>query len=81
MTSLELAQEFTELFESLDSEQINMMLAKNVSFELLEFFVSYAERYVLGVPGASVGPEEIARRVPNLLVIGYIIRLLEERVH
>ena len=80
MTSRDLAQEFTELWNDLEIAEINEMLAKNVSLDLLEFFASYAEEFAASSipPGTEFG--ELRRRLPNLLVIGYLIRLLEERV-
>jgi hypothetical protein len=80
MTSLELAQEFTQLWESLENDEINTMLAKNVNFDLLEFFVAYSDRYLSDVDGHEKLSEEMQQQIPNLLVIGYLIRLLEERV-
>jgi len=44
MTGREIAIEFTELWDSFDVDEINTMLAKNVSVELLEFFASYADQ-------------------------------------
>ena len=75
MTSRELAEEFTDLWDELGVSHINEMLAKNVSVELLEFFIEYAEQLASELDG-----EELKSRLPNLLVIGYLIRLLEERV-
>ena len=45
MTGREIALEFTEMFDDLDSADINTMLAKNVSMEMLEFFASYADQF------------------------------------
>jgi hypothetical protein len=81
MKSLELAQEFTEIWESLDTTQINEVLANNVSLELLEFFVAYAERFSSDAVSEDQTWKELQQKLPNLLVIGYLIRLLEERVH
>lgn len=81
MTGLELAIEFTDLWGELDADEINSMLANNVSFDLLEFFSSYAEQFgrELGA-GAELDVKELNRKLPNLLIIGYIIRVLEERL-
>jgi hypothetical protein len=72
----ELAWELVELFGELPNEQINEVLAKNVPLETLEFFSSYAEDF-----GAS---EEIKgntlKRLPNLLLLGYLLRILEDRL-
>jgi hypothetical protein len=72
----ELAWELVELFGELPIEQINEVLAKNVPLETLEFFASYAEDF-----GAS---EHIRgntlKRLPNLLLLGYLLRVLEDRL-
>jgi hypothetical protein len=80
MTSRELAEEFTEIWDELGTGDINEMLAKNVGFDLLEFFVAYARQFAQDEGGRDLEPEELRGRLPNLLVIGYLIRLLEERV-
>jgi hypothetical protein len=81
MTGRELAEELTDLWADLDIGEINEMLAKNVGVDLLEFFVSYAEAFA--DEHEQTGGEGLARfrgQLPNLLVIGYLVRLLEERV-
>lgn len=80
MTGLELALEFTDLWKDLAPSDINTMLAKNVSYELLEFFSSYTKEFIEDSLGESVLAEELEEKLPNLLIIGYIIRILEERV-
>ena len=76
MTHSELAWEFTDLFGELPTEQINEVLAKNVPLETLEFFDSYAESF-----GKSEGIEgKSFKRLPNLLLLGYLLRVLEERL-
>ncbi len=80
MTSLELAIEFTDLWKDLDTRQINTMLAQNVGLDLLEFFSSYAQEFAEEFLPKDENGAELSRRLPNLLIIGYIIRLLEERV-
>ena len=84
MNGREIAFEFTEMWKDLDIAEINTMLAKNVSMEMLEFFSTYAQEFVsdcLSRSGEEPLDEELLRkRVPNLLIIGYIIRLLEERI-
>ncbi len=84
MNGREIAIEFTDMWKDLDIDEINTMLAKNVSMDMLEFFSSYAQEFADG----CVSPDEsgklseavLRRRIPNLLIIGYIIRLLEERI-
>jgi hypothetical protein len=81
MTGREIAIEFTEIFDDLDSADINTMLAKNVSMELLEFFASYAEQFADDCAAKGLDQDELRGRLPNLLIIGYIIRVLEERLN
>ncbi len=80
MTARELAEEFTDLWNELEVGDINEMLAKNVGMDLLEFFVGYADRIADELDSKETTMEELRMRLPNLLVIGYPIRLLEERV-
>jgi hypothetical protein len=80
MTGREIAIEFTEVWESLDIKDINTVLAGNVSMELLEFFSAYAEGVMAELLPDTEEGDEIARRLPNLMIIGYLIRLLEERL-
>jgi hypothetical protein len=81
MKSLELAQEFTEIWETLNTTEINAVLANNVSLELLEFFVTYVDQFASDSKVEGPAWDELRQKLPNLLVIGYLIRLLEERVH
>lgn len=76
MTSQEMAWEFAEIFDDLPVDQVNEMLAKNVPFETIEFFAEYAEAFAdgAGIKGETRG------RLPNLLLFGYLIRVLEERL-
>ncbi len=80
MTGREIALEFTELFDDLDSADINTMLAKNVSMDMLEFFASYADQFADQCMRKGLDLEDVRGRLPNLLIIGYIIRVLEERL-
>lgn len=72
----ELAWEFADLFAELDAGQINEILAKNVPLETLDFFTKYAETFAsaLRIEG------DLAGRLPNLLLMGYLLRVLEERL-
>ena len=79
MTGRELAVEFTDLWEDMKPAEINTMLANNVSYDLLEFFSTYADDYVDLLP-KDIDMEELKHQLPNLLIIGYIIRVLEERL-
>lgn len=76
MTHEDLAIEFAEIFDDLPPEQINEMLAKNIPYDTIEFFSQYAEAFAdgAGIKGDARG------RLPNLLLFGYLIRVLEERL-
>ncbi len=76
MNHAHMAWEFVDLFAELPNDQINEMLAKNVPMETLEFFNAYAETY--GRSAAMDG--ESRKRLPNLLLVGYLLRVLEERL-
>jgi len=76
LTREDLAWELVEIFDELGVDQINEMLAKNVPLETLEFFNSYVED-----SWASAGVDDEARkRLPNLMLLGYLLRVLEERL-
>lgn len=76
MTHDEIASEFAEIFDDLPAEQVNEMLVKNIPYETIEFFSQYAEAFAdgAGIKGESRG------RLPNLLLFGYLIRVLEDRL-
>lgn len=76
MTHGSMSWEFAELFHELDSEQINEMLAKNVPLETLGFFAEYGETFA---EAEGISPE-LRKRLPNLMLMGYLIRVLEERL-
>ena len=76
LTRSELAWELVEVFEELSNERINELLAKNVPLETLRFLSVYADDF-----GAANSIEGVARkRLPNLLVLGYLLHLLEDRL-
>jgi len=76
MTFEEMAWEFAEVFDDLDITQINEMLAKNVPLETLEFFGKYADEFS---DGLLIDPT-MRQRLPNLMLIGYLLRVLEDRL-
>jgi len=76
MTHTEMAWEFADLFGELPPGQINEMLAKNVPMEMLQFFTDYARSFA---EREEIG-DAMQKRVPNLLLLGYLLRLLEERL-
>ena len=76
MNHTELAWEFVDLFGELEVGQLNEVLARNVPLETLDFFRKYAEDF-----GATQGLSgDTQQRLPNLLLIGYLLRVLEERI-
>lgn len=76
LTRKELAWELAELFDELSIEQLNEILSKNVPLETLEFFTAYAADF----SDARALDLAARGRLPNLLVIGYLLRILEERL-
>ena len=76
LTREELAWELVEIFDELGADQINEMLAKNVPLETLEFFSSYVEE-AWSSPSIDANTR---KRLPNLMLLGYLLRVLEERL-
>ena len=76
MTFEEIAWDFVEVFEDLEPEQINEVLIKNVPLERLEFFNEYAKEFG---EAAEIG-DAASKRLANLMLIGYLLRVLEERL-
>ncbi len=76
MTFEELAWEFVEIFDDLEVDAVNEVLIKNVPIETLEFFTTYADAF--GKSGGLSGSN--LQRLPKLMLIGYLLRLLEERL-
>ena len=76
MTFEEMAWEFVDVFDSLDHNQINQMLVKNVPYETIEFVARYAANF--GDENGIEGPARDA--LPNLLLIGYLLHVLEQRL-
>jgi len=76
LTRQELAWELVELFDELKIEDINELLAKNVPLDALEFFSAYADDF--GEALDLVG--NARKRLPNLMLLGYLLRVLEERL-
>ena len=76
LTREELGWELAEIFDELDVSQINEVLAKNVPMETLQFFANYAKDFgeSQDIRGDSL------KRLPNLLLLGYLLRIVEERL-
>ncbi|MEE9128132.1 MAG: hypothetical protein V3U11_13430 [Planctomycetota bacterium] len=72
MTKTEIAEEFIDLWTEWETgsefQLMNEMLGKNVDYDLLTYF-------------SKIGPTLLDHpKAANLLAIGYIIRLLEDRI-
>jgi hypothetical protein len=76
MTFEEMAWDFVEVFSELEADQINEVLAKNVPFKTLEFFNEYTSDFA----AAHDMTEADRNRLPNLMLIGYLLRVLEDRL-
>ncbi len=76
MTFEEMAWEFAEVFDDLDIDQVNEMLARNVPIDTLKFFTQYADDFSRN---SEIDPKTRGR-LPNLMLIGYLICLLEDRL-
>ena len=76
MTFEEMAWDFVDVFDDLEVDQINEVLVKNVPFERLEFFNEYANEFG---EAAEIG-DAARKRLANLMLIGYLLRVLEERL-
>jgi hypothetical protein len=76
MTLEEMTWEFAEIFDELDTKQINEVVAANVPLETLDFFIKYTEDFCKGefLSRATRG------QLPNLMLVGYLLRTLEERL-
>lgn len=76
LTRQEIAWELVEIFDELRVDQLNEMVSINVPLDTLEFFATYADEFCT--------EDEIQagarRRLPNLMLLGYLMRLLEERL-
>lgn len=76
LTREELAWELAEIFDELSVDRVNEMLAKNVPLDTLRFISAYADDFADAhhIHGAARG------LLPNLLVLGYLMRVVEDRL-
>ena len=77
LTRQELAWELVEIFDELHVDKLNEMIAMNVPLETLEFFSAYANEFA---DADRVVSANTRNRLPNLMLLGYLLRLLEERL-
>ena len=76
LTREELAWELVEILDELTAEELAELVAKNVPDEARDFFTHYARQFCAGLPI----DKSIASRLPNLMLLGYLLRVLEERL-
>jgi len=76
MSFEEMAWQLAEVFHELDTDQINEMLARNVPVDALGFIAEYANDF--GTAAQLEG--ETRDRLPNLMLMGYLLRVVEERL-
>jgi hypothetical protein len=76
LTREELAWELVEVLDELTSEEIAELVAKNVPKDAHDFFKHYAREFCEGLPI----DKSISARLPNLMLLGYLLRVLEERL-
>ena len=76
LTREELAWELAEVLEELTSDEIAELVAKNVPKDAHEFFKHYAHEFCEGL----AIDKSIKARLPNLMLLGYLLRVLEERL-
>jgi hypothetical protein len=76
LTREELAWELVEVLDELTAEELSELVAKNVPQEAHDFFTHYAREFCEGLPI----DKSIRSRLPNLMLLGYLLRVLEERL-
>lgn len=76
LTRDELARELVELLDDLSSSEILELVQKNVPPGATEFFERYAGDFSRGLQI----DDAVTQRLPNLMVMGYLLRLLEDRL-
>jgi len=76
LTREELAWELVEVLDELTAEELSELVTKNVPREAHDFFTHYAREFCEGLPIDKT----IRARLPNLMLLGYLLRVLEERL-
>jgi hypothetical protein len=76
LTREELAWELVEVLDELTADELSELVTKNVPREAHEFFTHYAREFCEGLPI----DKSIRSRLPNLMLLGYLLRVLEERL-
>jgi hypothetical protein len=76
LTREELAWELVEILDELTGEELAELVTKNVPREAHDFFNHYAREFCEGL----AIDKSISGRLPNLMLLGYLLRVLEERL-
>ena len=76
LTREELTWELVEVLDELTTEELGELVAKNVPNDAHEFFKHYAREFCEGLPI----DKSLTARLPNLMLLGYLLRVLEERL-
>lgn len=76
LTREELAWELVEVLDDLNADELSELVAKNVPLEAIDFFSRYAGEFSKGLPI----DRSTAKRLPNLMLLGYLLRVLEDRL-
>jgi hypothetical protein len=76
LTREELAWELVEVLDELTADELSELVTKNVPREAHEFFTHYAREFCEGL----AIDKSIRSRLPNLMLLGYLLRVLEERL-
>ncbi len=64
------------MLDELTTEELAELVAKNVPSDAHEFFKHYAREFCEGLPI----DKSLTARLPNLMLLGYLLRVLEERL-
>jgi hypothetical protein len=67
------AIEFINRVRTMESSDLNAMIAREAGEELAQFFLAYASSLI------SKDPEKVLENTSSLMLMGYLIRAAEER--
>jgi hypothetical protein len=76
LTREELAWELVEVLDDLNLDEMRELVAKNVPSDSIEFFERYAREFSEGL----AIDKAVRARLPNLMLLGYLLRVLEDRL-
>ena len=72
----ELNDAFTDILQELEPGEFDQLISNNVPFQDLDFFQKHADAFAKRYRLSHGAHQEL----PRLLLMGYLLRLLEERV-